>query len=210
MLKARFSGVLSERQFRDNLNVLFVASQENPQIALVSISYLIARYKRVQDKLREELNSSKEAPLEELPYLTATILESIRLYPPISQLINRLTTAPATLTTSTGERIVIPPGTYVGYHAYSTNRDPNVWGSDADEFKPERWGCTAAEVQSLYRRMKAKAGFITFHGGRRACLGEKFALLELRVAVAGLVKTFGMGLEGSGKIRMTPVSFSQS
>jgi cytochrome P450 len=205
LLVARASGLWTQKQFRDNLNVLFVASQENPQIALISTMYLLARHPKVQEKLFGEISSSGDGDLETLPYLTATIYESLRLYPPISQLINRLTTQPAALVARSGEQIVIPPGTYVGYHAYCTNRDPDVWGCDADEFKPERWGSTVADIQGLYRRVRAKGGFVTFHGGRRACLGEKFAMLELRVAISGLVRCLVLSLDGT-EIRMTPVS----
>lgn len=32
----------------------------------------------------------------------------------------------------------IPEGTYLGYHCYSTHRDPDIWGSDANQFRPQR------------------------------------------------------------------------
>jgi cytochrome P450 len=209
LLDARDSGLLSQKQFRDNLNVLFIASQENPQIALTSTLFLLAKHPEVQAKVYEEAISARgDSELDSLPYLTATILESLRLYPPISQLINRLTTAPAILSSSSrpGEQVVIPAGTYVGYHAYSTNRDTDIWGPDAEEFKPERWGCTMPEIQGLYRRVRTKGGFVSFHGGRRACLGERFAMLEMRVAVFGLVRRFVMAL-GKERVWMMPVSY---
>lgn len=44
LVAARESGVLTHRQFRDNLNVVFVAGQENPQLAMLSALYLLGKY----------------------------------------------------------------------------------------------------------------------------------------------------------------------
>jgi cytochrome P450 len=207
LFAAQAVGLLTLKQYRDNLNVLFVASQENPQIALISCLYLLAKHLSVQETLQAELVSrSEDTPLETLPFLTATILECLRLYPPISQLINRLTTAPASLSSSgTHERVMIPAGTYVGYHAYSTNRDIGIWGADSDKFRPERWGKSLEEIHATHRRVRAKGGFITFHGGRRACLGERFAMIELRVGLAGLLQAFALRPSDS-PVKMMPVS----
>lgn len=44
LFAARESGVLTHKQFRDNLNVVFVAGQENPQLAMLSALYLLGKY----------------------------------------------------------------------------------------------------------------------------------------------------------------------
>jgi unspecific monooxygenase len=44
LIAARDHGVLTQKQFRDNLNVLFVAGQENPQLLLISTLYLLAKH----------------------------------------------------------------------------------------------------------------------------------------------------------------------
>lgn len=204
LVAARDSGVLTKKQFRDNLNVLFVAGQENPQLLLISILYLLAKHPDVQSRLRTEIhtcgttNPSKVA-LSELPYLTSVIYESLRLLPPISQLINRRTSQDAVL----GNQIYIPKGSYLGYNCYSTNRDPSVWGPAADEFRPERWGYSSTEILQRYRQRRARAEFISFHGGSRACLGEKFALLEARVALFVLVSRFTWSLDPEWPDRKT-------
>jgi unspecific monooxygenase len=146
----------------------------------------------------------REIAISDLPYLTSVIYESLRLLPPISQLINRRTSQDVLL----GAQIYIPKGTYVGYNCYSTNRDPTVWGSTADEFRPERWGQSSAEIVQRYRQRRARAEFVSFHGGSRACLGEKFALLEARVALFVLVSRFTWELHPEWPDRKTPVSGS--
>jgi unspecific monooxygenase len=43
LLAARYSGVLTEQQFRDNVTILFIAGQENPELAVISTLYLLAK-----------------------------------------------------------------------------------------------------------------------------------------------------------------------
>ncbi|KAL2127204.1 hypothetical protein VTI74DRAFT_11112 [Chaetomium olivicolor] len=189
MLDAQRSGLWNDKQFLDNITVTFVAGQENPQLCLISTVYLLAKQPDAQTKLFTEIRSSgldRAKPdseiVQNMPFLTSVIYESLRLFPPIGQLVNRKASDNALL----GGDIVIPKGTYLGYNCYSTNRDPEVWGSAADDFNPSRWGDTAVAIQKQYRLRRARAEFISFHGGRRACLGEKFALLQMRITLVTL------------------------
>ncbi|WEW54883.1 cytochrome P450-dit2 [Emydomyces testavorans] len=205
LIAARSSGAITQKQFRDNLNVTFVAGQENPQLLLISTMYLLGKYPEVQVRLRDEIEAcGAEEPshpvLRELPYLTSVIYESLRLFPPISQLVNRWVAQPVML----GNELYIPKGTYVGYNCYSTNRDPKAWGMTADDFRPERWGATNKEISMRYRLARARAEFISFHGGSRACLGENFALLEMRISLFVLLKHFSWTLDPEWLDRKTP------
>lgn len=140
--------------------------------------------------------------MQNITYLTSVIYETLRLYPPISQLINRRTTQDTLL----GGTIPIPEGTYVGYYAYSTNRDREAWGPRADEFWPERWGTNVEEIAMNYRRANSRCNFITFHGGRRACLGERFTLFATRIMLVEIIRRVRWKLDRNWIDRMTPVS----
>jgi cytochrome P450 len=142
--------------------------------------------------------------LQDMPLLTAVIYESLRLFPPIGQLVNRKASKDLLL----GGDIAIPKGTYLGYNCYSTNRDPAAWGSTADCFEPGRWGDSIIAIQKHYRARRVRAEFISFHGGRRACLGEKFAMLQLRVTIVTLAQAFTWKLDPSWVDRKTPVSIN--
>ncbi|KAK4096577.1 cytochrome P450 [Parathielavia hyrcaniae] len=208
MLNAKKSGQWTEQQLLDNLTVTFVAGQENPQLCMISTLYLLAKHPDAQTRLYTEIQS--KAPdythpnpemFQDMPILTAVIYESLRLFPPIGQLVNRKASEDALL----GGDIVIPKGTYLGYNCYSTNRDPAVWGPRAHAFDPGRWGDSPAAIQKQYRLRKSRAEFISFHGGRRACLGEKFALLEMRITLVYLICEFTWTLDPRWLDRMTPV-----
>ncbi|EEP75703.1 conserved hypothetical protein [Uncinocarpus reesii 1704] len=200
-------GILTEKQFRNNMVSVFLAGHENPQLLLVSMIFLLGEHQAVQEKVRRELFSLGDDELaypvlQSAPYLTSVIYETLRMYPPISQLINRCTTRPVLL----GGKIPLPAGTYVGYNAYATNRDQEFWGADADEFKPERWGQTAEDINTMFRKANAKGAFISFHGGRRVCLGQKFAMFEARITMAAVLRSVEWKIDPAWPRMMTPVS----
>lgn len=198
MINAVETGILTEKQFRDNAVILFVAGHENPQLFLTSLLYVCAKHPEVQEKLRREIDS--DLSLKERPYLNSVIYEVLRLYPPISQLVNRKTSCDTIL----GGKIPIPKDTYVGYICYGTSHDPNIWGQDSDDFVPERWGTTSQQVRTKYLSSKSSAKMVTFHGGMRACLGEKLALTEIRVLLTEMVKSVSWSLDENWEERMTP------
>jgi unspecific monooxygenase len=213
LIAAYRDGRFTEKQLLDNFVSVFLAGHENPQLGILSLLYCLGAHTQVQDKLREEVNKlftndcddsfePSYATIHDLPYLTSVIYESLRMFPPISQLINRATSQAVNL----GGAIHLPAGTYIGYNAYSTNRDTEFWGSDADEFNPSRWGNTMEEIQHLFRRANAKGAFISFHGGRRACLGQKFAMQQLRTTMVELLRGLRWELDETWDGRMTPVS----
>jgi cytochrome P450 len=204
-------GLLTDKDLDDNLVSTFLAGHENPQLVLMSLMYLLGVHTDVQDVVRKEIETLFPAgappsyepdysDLHDLPLLTSVLYESLRMFPPISQLINRRTTAPVML----GNQIAICAGVYCGYNAYSTNRDVDFWGNDAEDFKPARWGSTNEEINHLYRRANSKGAFISFHGGRRACLGQKFAMQQLRITLTQLVRGCKWKIDESWDGRMTP------
>jgi cytochrome P450 len=204
-------GILHDKDLDDNFVSTFLAGHENPQLALMSLMYLLGSHTDVQEAVRKEIatlfpaNASADyepnySDLHNLPLLTSVLYESLRMFPPISQLINRRTTAPVVL----GNKIPVPRGVYMGYNAYSTNRDTEFWGADSEDFKPSRWGATNEEINHLYRRANSKGSFISFHGGRRACLGQKFAMQQLRITLAELVRGCRWRVDESWDGRMTP------
>jgi len=80
--------------------------------------------------------------------------------------------------------------TNVYVQIYNLNRDPSIWGTDAAEWKPERWlaplpeSVANANIQGVY------ANTMTFIGGPRSCIGFKFLLLEMKVALSQIVPAF--------------------
>jgi cytochrome P450 len=168
---------------------------------------LLAEHPHLQAELRRQIfaltadQRTSAAALAELPLLTAIIYETLRLYPPISQLLNRRTSEDVVL--GDGD-IVLKAGTYVGYNGYTTNRDQDFWGADSHLFRPERWGSTPEEINNLFRKASSKSSFISFHGGKRTCLGIKFAMNSTRVGISVFLRELEWRLDPTWEKKMTP------
>jgi len=173
---------------------------------------LLCLHPDVQDKLRAELlearvqNGGQDLEYDELvglPYLDAVCRETLRLYTPVAFVSRENTrdavlplSAPLTLRDGTATTSVhVPKGTAIMVAIYSSNRNREVWGDDACEWKPERWlegklpeSVTDAKIPGVYSNL------MTFLGGGRACIGFKFSQLEMKVVLAMLVSSFRLSL----------------
>jgi len=75
------------------------------------------------------------------------------------------------------------------------NRHPAVWGSDADIFRPERWLDNQEHgVSAEYQCGGLYANLANFGAGPKACLGWRFAVIEMQAFVASLVCAFEISM----------------
>lgn len=111
----------------------------------------------------------------------------------------RLTTLPTGGGPDGKSPLLVRPGERVGYSVYAMHRRKDIYGDDADEFRPERWEGDALRDIGW--------GYLPFNRGPRICLGSKFdrsclclccancvvedfALMEIAYTVARIVQTF--------------------
>ncbi|KAG0605431.1 hypothetical protein M758_9G058500 [Ceratodon purpureus] len=80
--------------------------------------------------------------------------------------------------------LFIPKGLAIEVAVLSMHRDPEFWGEDAAEFKPERF------ANGLSEACTNPNAFLPFGLGPRRCLGEKLALLEVKVVLAMILRRF--------------------
>lgn len=121
----------------------------SPNSSSCAITYYLASHPAVQQKLQRELDDALGAPdagsedaatsydaVKHLPYLDAVINESLRLHSTSALGLARVVPAGAPLAAS-GRAWA--PGTVLSVPSFSIHRDAEVWGEDADAFRPERW-----------------------------------------------------------------------
>jgi cytochrome P450 len=117
----------------------------------------------------------KDSEAKSLPYLQACIKEGLRIYQPLCGLAAKL--APPGGTTVNG--VFVPEGVEVGIANYAMMRREDLFGQDADTFRPERWTENDAATVEKY----AKTWELSFGTGRSSCLGKNIALMELGKAI---------------------------
>lgn len=169
---------------------------------------LIGDVQSIQDKLRTEVYESNiidptEESFTKLPYLTAVVAELLRCYPPVRQLMNRISQK----TSHLGNIGELPQGTYVGWNAYGVQTDTQIWGPTARDFIPERWGSSSNEILARMRKETAKGSFIVFNSHSRKCPGQDFALLQMKMVLFELVRRTKWHVAPDYKVKWSPVSW---
>lgn len=137
------------------------------------------------------------------PVLHATILEALRLYPPIPQLFNRRV-AHDTVLSLPGLDVPLREGTYVGWSAYGLHRGPWSGWDEPETWRPERWGGNIEEMDATARRMRSEGEFATFHGGLRTCPGQPFAMMSLHRVIRAILQEYSVTLLSERGTELSP------
>ncbi|KAI9817913.1 MAG: hypothetical protein M1832_004533 [Thelocarpon impressellum] len=124
----------------------------------------------------------REAEARELPYLQACIKEGLRMWPPITGIMEKQVPPEGDVL----DGRFIPGGTRVGTCAWGLQRRKDVYGEDANLFRPERW--FEADAATLVRMGKVHA--MVFGSGRYSCLGKTIAWIELNKVFVELLRRF--------------------
>lgn len=175
------------------------AGSDTTAIALRSIFYHLMKNPDAYRKLRSEINTAvaaacllkdsdggfvKYADAARLPYLVACCTEGMRLHPSIGMTMPRH--VPKEGAEIAGRRF--QQGDRVGISAAVVHYDTDVFGEDADIFRPERWLDGQADAKHMARHM------LHFSAGARVCMGRNIALVEIYKLVSQLVWEFDMEL----------------
>lgn len=88
----------------------------------------------------------------------------------------------------TVNNLTIPKGTNVWIDVVSMHHDPNLWGEDVNEFKPERF------ENDLYGGCKHKMGYLPFGFGGRMCIGRNLSMMEYKIVLSLMLTRFSFSL----------------
>jgi cytochrome P450 len=78
-----------------------------------------------------------------------------------------------------------PKGTTVGCMPSAIHMNQSVFGKDAEVFRPERW--LEADEDTLEFM---EAAHLVFSRGRRACLGQHIATMQMKKVIPSIVRNF--------------------
>lgn len=179
---------------RGQIVSLLVAGRDTTACLLTWTFFLLVRHPRVLKKLQAEINSNCSDPasltrtdLRKMSYLQNVLNETLRLYPSVpvnTRTAKRMTTLPTGGGPDRTAPVFIPKGATVAYSVYAMHRRPDLYGMDAELFRPERWD---EDMPIWHDKTNAAWAYLPFNGGPRICLGMDFALTEAAYTVVRLL-----------------------
>jgi cytochrome P450 len=167
---------MSDVELRDELLTMLAAGHETTATALSWAFARILDDRAIYDRLMSELDALGRGPLDpaalpKLEYLDAVVKETLRLKP-ILPLVVRETMQPYSI-----GGWELPPAIGLAPCIYLTQRRADIY-PDPEQFKPERF--LGAKIDPY--------AWLPFGGGIRRCVGMAFALYEMKIVLATVLR----------------------
>ncbi|KAJ8672746.1 hypothetical protein QAD02_004006 [Eretmocerus hayati] len=183
--------LMNDEELRDQIYTLFTAAQDTTAVISSFALLHLAMDQKIQNRVREEIREvvgSEKVMNEHLPDLKFTemvIKETLRLYP-IAPLMVRQVTGDIDLETCT-----LPKGCSVVMVPFMTHRNKKYW-DDPEKFIPERFLPENSDERHPY-------AYIPFSGGLRGCIGQKYAMMCLKIILVHILRNFRLHSERTTK-----------
>ncbi|XP_070824233.1 cytochrome P450 3A27-like [Chaetodon trifascialis] len=174
---------LTDNEILSQAMLFIFAGYETSSSTMAFVAHNLATNPHTQKILQDEIDKTfpeKGPPtyeaLMQMEYLEMVINESMRLYP----IANRLERVSKSSVEING--VTIPKGTVTMIPLYILHRDPALW-PEPDAFKPERFGKENKDNIDPY-------SFLPFGAGPRNCIGMRFALMMMKLALVEILRNF--------------------
>ncbi|KAG9506477.1 hypothetical protein J7337_000008 [Fusarium musae] len=187
LLRQLASSGVSKEKIRAELLSVLIAARDTTSNLLGNLFFILARRPDIWTKIRDEIKQldTNEPTYEQLRHLTYAkycINESLRLHPPVpsnGRMAYRDTVLPHGGGPNGDQPVHVPKGSMVNYTVYAMHRRKDLYGQDAEEFRPERW-----------ESLRPSWFFLPFNGGPRICLGQQYAITESLLVIMRFAQEF--------------------
>ncbi|KAH6714088.1 cytochrome P450 [Leptodontidium sp. MPI-SDFR-AT-0119] len=187
--KEKYPNEYLEGHIKADMALFMVAGTDTSSVTLTFCLLLLLNNPDKLAKLAKELDEafpSRDDPITfektlNLPYLNAALNESMRAMP-VAVAFGRIVTETVVV-----NGYEVPPDTQISVDLAELGRDPKYW-PDPELFIPERW------LEPYKGHEVDRKATLPFSTGPRNCIGMQFALRELRLLLAMVVRKFELSL----------------
>ncbi|XP_073113579.1 cytochrome P450 714B3 [Elaeis guineensis] len=172
----------------DNCKTIYFAGHETTAVTATWCLMLLGLHPEWQARARAEVvevcdgHPPDARSLQKMKILTTVIQETLRLYPPGAYVTRE------TLQEMKFGGFHIPKGVNVYVPVSILHHDPNIWGPDVHEFNPERF------ARGVHGACQHPHMYVPFGAGTRTCLGQNFAMVELKIILSLVLSKFAFTL----------------
>ncbi|KAF8320478.1 cytochrome P450 [Clavulina sp. PMI_390] len=196
---------LSDEEVMAQISTFLLAGNDTTANAITWALFGMCSKPGTQERLRAEVlafpsDSPSYDELNALQYLDAVVRETLRVFSPVPQ-TTRVASKDCVIPLSkpfigtdgvTRQEIFVPKHTNIMIPILPMNIDPELWGPDSDEFRPERW--VDGTVLPEGARDMPSVALPTFLAGPRACIGYRFSILEMKTMLFSLIRVMDFSL----------------
>lgn len=185
LLQAQQQGLIDDEGIIEETDTFTFEGHDTTSAAMTFTLLLLAHNPEAQDKIFDEMqevlrNTDKEEltidDFNKMEYLDRVVKESMRIYPPIPFISRELSEDVF------HDGVIHPKESICNIHIFDVHRDPEVF-PDPEKFDPDRFLPENCVNRSNF-------AYIAFSAGMRNCIGQRFALLELKFMLTKLIRHF--------------------
>ncbi|CAH0592587.1 unnamed protein product [Chrysodeixis includens] len=184
LISAEKDGLIDKDGIQEEVDTFMFEGHDTTASGLTMLLMLLANHTHIQNNIVTELNeifgeSNRAITMEDLPklkYLERCIKESLRLYPPVHFISRKLNT------TTVLSNYTVPAGSLCHIPIYDLHHSEELY-ENPEEYDPDRFLPENIERRHPY-------AYIPFSAGPRNCIGQKFAMMEMKIAVADILREF--------------------
>ncbi|KAF6805135.1 pisatin demethylase [Colletotrichum sojae] len=200
MMASFFRHGLTEDEVFSESTLQMLAGSDTTAASLRIVMLYLLTHSRVYEKLRAEIDAFvaggggngssgivSDANARGLTYLQAVIKEGMRVHPPVTDSVPKRVPDGGDTVVVDGRPVFLPGGAIVGYAVWPMHLSKEIFGDDAEEFRPERW---LLEADGRKLATMNRVHELVFGYGRYSCLGKPIAMMELGKTVYELVRNF--------------------
>lgn len=183
LLQAERDGLIDEEGIIEETDTFTFEGHDTTSAAITFILLLLSHHPEAQEailnEIRDAVGTKDDLTIDDFnkfEYMDRVIKESLRIYPPVPFISRSLSED------YQHDGFVQPQGSIVNIHIFDVHRDPIIF-PDPEKFDPDRFlpeNCVG----------RSNFAFVAFSAGMRNCIGQRFAMLELKMVVTKLIRNY--------------------
>ncbi|XP_023240258.1 cytochrome P450 4C1-like, partial [Centruroides sculpturatus] len=176
---------LSEKDVKEEVDTFMIAGFHSVTVGIGWTLYLLGLHQDIQEKVFKELKEIfadgedrmiNTEDLRKMNYLECVIKESNRIYPPVPLIMRRNVSE-----MKVGD-FILPPNSSIMINIHALHHNPTVY-ENPEIFHPDRFLPENFQKRHPY-------AFLPFSAGPRNCIGQKFAMMEMKTVLANVIRNF--------------------